>query len=75
LRLATRRARAKADAVASALGLEVVKVRRIEEGGVQRAPLRDKMVMSMRAQAAATPVEPGTVDVRASVSLEVELGP
>jgi hypothetical protein len=74
LRRASLRARAKADAVASALGLEVVKVRRIEEGGVEVSPMRDRRVMSMRAEAAPTPVEPGSVDVRASVRLEVELG-
>jgi uncharacterized protein len=67
-------ARAKADVLASALRLKVVRVLQVEEGGAVAIP--PPMPMYARAAEAAqvtTPVEPGTIDVRATVVLTVEV--
>jgi uncharacterized protein YggE len=73
---ATARARAKAEAMASALGLRIVRVLAAEEGGL---PPRPVLARTMEARAAPalpeTPVEPGTIEVRASVGLTVEIAP
>lgn len=73
LREAATRARAKATALAAALNLEVVRVLSVSEaGGGSPVPMRDAMFA--RAEAAApTPIEPGTVEVRATVNLVVEV--
>lgn len=72
LREAASRARAKADALASALNLQVVRVLSVSEAGGPVVPMRD--VMFARAEsAAATPIEPGTVEIRATVNLVVEV--
>lgn len=72
LREAASRARAKADALASALNLQVVRVLSVSEAGGPVVPMRD--VMFARAEsAAATPIEPGTVEIRATVNLIVEV--
>lgn len=71
------KARAKAQAIASALGLRVVRILHAEEQGGYVAPPRpmNERVFAMAAEAAApTPVEPGTVEIRATVSLTVEVG-
>jgi uncharacterized protein YggE len=76
LREAVTKARAKAEAIGSALGLKIVRVLSAEEGGPQSRPVHAE---SMRARAAAppvqTPVEPGTIEVRATVTLTVEIAP
>ena len=75
LREAVARARAKAEAIGSALGLKIVRVLSAEEGGQQSRPVYAE---GMRARAAApvqTPVEPGTLEVRATVTLTVEIAP
>jgi len=74
LREAATRARAKADALASSLGLRIQRVLRVEEG----APVMIRPVMAeMRAMSevapAPTPVEPGAIEVRATVELTVEI--
>jgi len=71
LREAATKAKAKADALASALGLQVVRVLEVSEAGGPVGPVRD--VMFARAEAAATPIEPGTVEIRATVDLTVEV--
>jgi hypothetical protein len=73
LALAAVRARAKADAIAEALGTRVVGVRRVEEGGGS-VPVARHRAMAMEASVA-TPVEAGDVEVRATVSLTVEIAP
>lgn len=73
LALAAVRARAKADAIAKALGTRVVGVRRVEEGGGS-VPVARHRAMAMEASVA-TPVEAGDVEVRATVSLTVEIAP
>jgi uncharacterized protein YggE len=78
LRLAAAKAKAKAEAMADALGLRVVAIRSIAEGdrGVRPIVMPRERAAQMEALAAApTPVEPGTIEVRSSVTLTAELGP
>jgi uncharacterized protein YggE len=76
LREAAAKARAKAEAIGSALGLKIVRVLSAEEG---RQPSRPVYAEGMQARAAAapveTPVEPGTLEVRAALTLTVEIAP
>lgn len=75
---ASARAKAKAQAIASALGLRVVRILHAEEQGGYATPPRpmNERAFAMAADAAAqpTPVEPGTVEIRATVTLTVEVG-
>jgi len=71
LREAAARARSKADALASALNLQIVRVLSVSEAGGPVGPMREAMLA--RAADAATPIEPGTVEVRATVTLVVEI--
>jgi uncharacterized protein YggE len=77
LREASTKARSKAEAIASSLGLKIQRVLRVEEGGVMPRPMMDygAEVQQMRAQAVTTPVEAGSIDVRATVTLTVEVTP
>ncbi len=77
LREASTKARSKAEAIASALGLKIQRVLRVEEGGLMTPPLMEYggNLQAMRAQVAATPIESGSIDVRASVTLTVEVLP
>jgi uncharacterized protein YggE len=72
LREAALKARAKADALASALGLKIQRVLFVEESA-QSAPIPIYARAAMEASVAQTPVEPGTIDVRATVTLTVEV--
>ncbi|HKG21924.1 MAG TPA: SIMPL domain-containing protein [Blastocatellia bacterium] len=73
LREAALKAKAKADALASALGLRIVRVLHVEESGAATPPIYARE-MAMQAKAdVATPVESGNIEVRASVSLTVEI--
>lgn len=77
LRQAAVTARAKADAIASALDLRVVRVLRVEEGGPVAVPIV-RAAQRPLAEASArvpTPVEAGTLDVRATITLTVEVAP
>jgi uncharacterized protein len=76
LREAVAKARAKAEAIASALGLKIVRVLSAEESGPPSRPVHAES-MQMRAAAAPvqTPVEPGTIEVRTTVTLAVEIAP
>jgi len=75
LREATVKARSKAESIASALGAKIVRVLRAEEGGpiVVQPVMAEAMAMRAEAAAPPTPVEPGTIEVRATVSLTVEI--
>jgi len=78
LRLASQKAKAKADEMAAALGLKIVKVLSVVEGerGMRPIPLPQLRSAQMEAMAPApTPVEAGTIEVRSSVTLTAELGP
>jgi len=67
---ATRRARAKADAIAAALGKKVSRVIAVEESSGFASPLRMEARLTAKA---ATPVEVGDLEVRARVSMQVAL--
>ncbi len=73
LREATMKARTDAETIANALGVKIVRVLSAEESGGE-PPIRP-MVMGMARMEAAptTPIEPGTVDVRAVITLQVEV--
>ena len=74
---AARQARAKAEALAAALGLEIVRVLSVAEGtpAVVRPYAPRAAMMQADAAAPTTPVEPGSVEVRASVTLRVLVMP
>lgn len=73
LREAAIKARAKADTLASALGLRIVRVLHVDEGGVSMPIPMAARTFSAEAQVAQTPVEPGTIEVHATVTLTVEI--
>jgi uncharacterized protein YggE len=78
LRLASTKAKAKAEEMANALGLKIVKVLSVTEGehGIRPIIMPQPRVTQMEASAAApTPVEAGTIEVRSSVSLTAEVEP
>ncbi len=78
LKLASSKAKVKAQAMAEALGLKIVKVLSVVEGdrGVRPILMAQARNAQMEGLAAApTPVEPGTVEVRSSVTLTAEIGP
>jgi uncharacterized protein YggE len=75
LRQAALKARAKADALASALGLKIQRVLHVEESGATSPPIvyaRADMAEFGKASAT-TPVESGTIDMQAIVTLTVEI--
>jgi uncharacterized protein YggE len=77
LRLASTKARAKAEEIAAALGLKIVRVLSVTEGDRGIRPIITPLARGaqMEAMAAApTPVEAGTIEVRSSVTLTGELG-
>ena len=76
LKEAATTARAKADTLASALGVRIVRVLSVVEESTPSRPIMDTFKMAAAApQAAPTPVEAGTIDVRANVVLTVEVAP
>lgn len=68
---AAKKARQKAESLASALGVRVLRVLTATESGPAATPFRD--IAFARSEAVATPIEPGTIEVRATVSLTVEI--
>jgi uncharacterized protein len=74
---AVSKARANAEALAAAMGVRLAGVWRIEQEGAERIRpmLMNRMGAAMMTEAAAppTPVEPGTVDVHAAVTLLMEI--
>jgi len=73
---AVAKGRAQADAIAGALGVKIVGVRSAEVMGEPPPMVRTMGTMAGLAKAeAATPVEPGTLDVHASVTLTFDIAP
>ena len=73
LREASLKAKAKADAIASALNLKVLRVLHVEESGqIRPVPMYARAEMAQVAQAP-TPIEPGTIEVQSMVTLTVEI--
>jgi hypothetical protein len=77
LREAAQNARRDADALAGALELRIVRVLAVGEEApeVRPMPLYAQRMSVAAAPAAATPVEAGTIDVSATVTLTVEVAP
>ncbi len=79
LRLASQKARDKAEEMAAALGLKIVSILAVNEGdrGVRPIvmPLARGAQMEAMAAASPTPVEAGTIEVRSAVTLTGEVGP
>ena len=71
LKQAAHEAQAKGQALADALGLKLVAVKKVNESGVNLQPPRP--MMAPRAEVAATPMEPGEVRVDASISVEFKI--
>jgi len=67
-------AKAHAEALAAALGLKIVRMRSVAEGEpVVVRPVSNVMMAARAEYGAPTPVEPGIIDVRATVTLTVEV--
>ena len=76
LRKAVAKARADVDVLAQALGLKVVRILSVEETGARFVPMMRTMAANAQAGAeVATPVESGSLDISASVTLSVEVAP
>jgi uncharacterized protein YggE len=73
LKEAAQAARANAEAMASALGVRVIRLRSAETSF--SGPIRPVMAEMMGASRAATPVEPGAVEIRATVTVTLEVTP
>jgi uncharacterized protein YggE len=68
LKAATLKARAHATAIATALGVKLGAPVTVSEGALGPIPMEDVGVMRMKTMAAATPIEAGTLEVRATVT-------
>jgi uncharacterized protein YggE len=74
LREAAAKARASAEAVASALGVKILGILSAEEGAAPRPRPMAMPMARMAAEAVApTPVTPGPIDIHATVTLTVEI--
>ncbi len=75
LRNATAKAKSKAEDVARALGLKIARVLSVNEGEQAFRPVMRELraVAVMAQEAAPTPVEAGTVQIRSTVTLTAEL--
>ena len=77
LRQASAKAQAKAEAIATSLGLKILRIVSVTEGERTFQPIYRQTPMARAdtlAARAPTPVEAGTVDVRSTVSLTAEVG-
>ncbi|HEX8900500.1 SIMPL domain-containing protein [Vitreimonas sp.] len=72
-RAAITEARRRAELYASALGMRVHRVVAVSEGGGYAQPYPVPMAARMEADAVATPIAPGEIETRASVSVTFEL--
>ncbi|MEE3326677.1 MAG: SIMPL domain-containing protein [Myxococcota bacterium] len=78
LELAAKNARERAGVMASALGLRVVRVMAVYEGQAPMAPMRQRSEAFKVSDSAGSPptsILPGGVEIRASVTVEVEVAP
>lgn len=74
LREAAAKARKKADALAAALNVKIVRVVHVEEGGERAIPFQARTYSAEMAKMdASTPVEAGTIEVSATVTLTLEI--
>lgn len=75
LRTAAENARAKAGAIADALGSRLGELREASEGGVEVGPIQPFAKMEMRASSAPTQVEAGEIRVSATVRVRYAIEP
>ncbi len=75
LRQATLNAKANAETIALAMGLHVIRLVTAEAEGSAAPRLFEPMAMAQKAGVVPTPVERGTVDVHASVTVTLEVSP
>jgi uncharacterized protein len=74
LKTATAKAKAKAEAIASSLGLKIVRISAVNEGERAVQPVfRQALAARAEAASAPTPIEPGTVEIRSTVAMTVEV--
>ena len=74
LKMSSVKARAKAEATAASLGLKVVRIIAVNEGErVVQPVFRQAMAARAEAASAPTPIEPGTVEIRSTLSMTVEV--
>ncbi len=73
LREAVGNARANAEAMAAGIGMKLGRVLELEQSSPQIIRPLARQQLAVAESAAPTPVEPGTVDVRATVTLTMEL--
>lgn len=75
LAAAVEEAKTKAQAIARALNVQLIKVAEVIEGGVHIMPRQETFAATraFAADAMRTPVEPGEVRVRASVTIRYEI--
>jgi len=73
LRQASAKARTKAEAVAASLGLKILRISAVSEGERSFQPVLRQAAMARAEAAAPTPIEPGTVEVRSTVTLTIEV--
>ena len=74
LKDAAKKARNKADALAAALGVKIVRVLHVTEGGEPVVPIHTRTFAMQEAKMdTATPVEPGTLEIRGKVTLTLEI--
>ncbi len=73
LREAAVKARAEGEALANSLGLKVNRILTVEEGGPVIVPAREVMFARAELSAAATAIQPGSIEVNANVTLTVEV--
>ena len=73
LREASTAARQKADVLANSLGLKIVRVYSVIESSPVVIPVRDVGFARAEMAATTTPIEPGTIEVRGTVTLTVEV--
>jgi uncharacterized protein YggE len=71
LKQAAQAARANAEAIAAALGVRVMGLRSAETAFTE--PIRPRMAMAAEAVRAPTPVEPGAIDIRATVTVTLDV--
>lgn len=77
LREAAKDARVKADVLADALGVRILRILTVSEGeaDVVRPMPMYRSELAMAQAAPPTPVEPGSIEVRATVTLVLEISP
>jgi len=70
LRQAIKDARTKADIIADALGKQIIGIQSVSESGGSYQPRFSELMLAKANISASTPIEPGTIDVEASVHID-----